>query len=462
MKAGASLNLRMICRVLVICAIAAPIPAWADLYQASAAADRQDFPRAFELFRELAETGQPVAQENLAVMYVNGEGVKRDNVLGYAWASMAIENGGSEAAKSIVAQLEPHLNDAARARVAELKSRFGKEALEQSLLIPRPNSPPPPTECTIVSVVDPHDFYPKEARNRGISGDVLIEQVVFSDGRAHDPRSLHSFPPDVFSVAGRYVALYNRSKPKRVNGVVEPCSFKFKIKFSAQSGGQKDTVKDQIGATRERAKGGDPMAQLAYALVIDHRPDLAEKDDAAIWWYLKAAQAGIPAAQHIVGSHLLGGKSEAKGLIWLNKAAAAGNPEAQLDLANYYARHVPDAAALASASDWFGKAVAGGSRDARYYFAALLATAPDAAIRDPAQALLLIEQAGYDYGMNPTWSEIKAAALAQAGDFETAQKEQEKAVRLAKKLGWKTAPQESRLADYAAGKAWTGDLFAFY
>ena len=40
----------------------------------------KEFAQAFELYRELAELGQPGAQENLAVMYVNGEGVPRDNV----------------------------------------------------------------------------------------------------------------------------------------------------------------------------------------------------------------------------------------------------------------------------------------------------------------------------------------------------------------------------------------------
>ena len=75
--------------------------AGADLYQASAAAEKGDFARAFPLYRELAELGLPEAQENLAVMYVNGEGVPRDNVLGYAWAKLAIEQeAGREAART--------------------------------------------------------------------------------------------------------------------------------------------------------------------------------------------------------------------------------------------------------------------------------------------------------------------------------------------------------------------------
>ena len=58
------------------------IAARADVYEARQAYEKKDFARSFELYRELAEIGNVDAQESLAVMYVNGEGVKRDNVLG--------------------------------------------------------------------------------------------------------------------------------------------------------------------------------------------------------------------------------------------------------------------------------------------------------------------------------------------------------------------------------------------
>ena len=461
------MNKSMYWCVLVISAVFAPLPARANLYSAAAATEKKEYAKAFELYRELAEMGQPEAQENLAVMYVNGEGVKRDNVLGYAWAAIAIENGGGEAAKGIVAQLEPHMNDAARARVADLESRFGKEALEKSLIPvpPARSETPKPQNCKIVGPANPETYYPAGARRQSITGDTVVEFLVYGDGRAHDPRSMHSFPPDVFSVAGRAVALNNRAAPHMVNGAVVPCSLKIKIKFSLKFPGQKVSLKEDILPTRERAMRGDPMAQMAYAIVIENRSDLAEKDESPLEWYLKAAQAGIPAAQHIVGAYALSGSAveqQAKGPIWLNKAADAGNPEGQLALANYYLRQLPDPVALAAAVDWFGKAVDGGSRDARFYFAALLATGPDAALRNPARALELTEKAKDDFGMNPIWFEIRAAAYAAQGDFEKAKKEQGTAVRTAKRLEWNTAPQEARLADYAGSKPWSGDLFAFY
>ena len=114
---------------LLICSAA-----HADLYSAQQAYDKKDFVQAFALYREIAEMGHPVGQETLAVMYVNGEGVKRDNVLGYGWALIANENSQSDIALNIISQLEPHLTDAARQRVAELQAQFGRAALQERLL----------------------------------------------------------------------------------------------------------------------------------------------------------------------------------------------------------------------------------------------------------------------------------------------------------------------------------------
>ena len=76
------------------------------------------------------------------MMYVTGEGVKRDNVLGYGWAVIARENGGGDDMQSIISQIEPHLTDYARKRVADLQAQFGNAALQKSLLpvLPEPGS----------------------------------------------------------------------------------------------------------------------------------------------------------------------------------------------------------------------------------------------------------------------------------------------------------------------------------
>ena len=79
--------------------------AHADLIAAQKAYAAEEYPRAFELFREIAEIGNVTGQENVAAMYVDGQGVARDNILGYAWAVIARENGGNAAMQNIIDQI---------------------------------------------------------------------------------------------------------------------------------------------------------------------------------------------------------------------------------------------------------------------------------------------------------------------------------------------------------------------
>jgi len=436
------------------------IAAGADVHEARQAYEKKDFARSFELYRELAELGNIEAQESLAVMYVNGEGVKRDNVLGYAWAKIALEQGPHEAAQGIVGQLESHLTESARTKVTALQAQFGKAALQKSLL-PLPYLPPttPLPTCNMRIPVNPDDYYPREAIAERISGNVIISAKIWGDGRAHDPRSEYSLPDQVFEAAGRAVGLKTVYTPKIENGVVIPCTIRFKVKFSTQGGGKGDSIKDEIDDVRKRAESGDARSQLLYAYILEARPDVT-----SIWWFLKAAQAGMPEAQFKVANALQGygvEKDEAKAKIWLEKAAIGGYLDAQVALANYYVRDISDSASVIKGAAWFERA-SERSLDARFYLSALLASNPDATLRNPQRALDLVKQGLESYEVNPIAFEIRAAAHANLGDFAEAQKNQTKAVGMAKSLGWDTAPQKARLAGYKANQAWTGDLFAFY
>jgi TPR repeat protein len=51
--------------------------------------------------------------------------------------------------------------------------------------------------------------------------------------------------------------------------------------------------------------------------------------------------------------------------------------------------------------------------------------------------------------------------MKRTGKKAEAQKDQRKALKIARGLGWETASQQARLANYVASKSWTGDLFAF-
>jgi uncharacterized protein len=457
---------------LFMAALAISGAARADLYAAATAAENKDLARAFELYRELAELGHAESQEMIAAMYVNGEGVKRDNVLGYAWAALAKENGGGETAKSIIGQLEPHLNAAARARVAELQDRFGKAALQERLL---PKTYAPGTvgkrRCSMRSAADPDAFFPLDLKRRGVSGSVLVEAAVAPDGRARNVRALYSLPVGAFDEAGRRVALSNVYTPPVENGVALACTIRFKVNFSIRNedgsvAAHAEQLKN-LAELRAKANAGDPQSQFTYGLMLEMlRSDLNVDKERPTEWYLKAAQAGIPSAQYLVGRQVLSAAEagleadDSKALTWLQMAADAGQADAQTLLASYLMRkNFGDSAG--KAQDLLDKAAASGHRDGRFYLAGLLAAGPDAARRDPRRSLELLEQVKGELDFDPTFFEVRAAAHAELGNFSQAQKDQKTALQMARKLGWDAGNQQSRLDSYSASKAWTGNLFAY-
>lgn len=82
-------------------------------------------------------------------------------------------------------------------------------------------------------------------------------------------------------------------------------------------------------------------------------------------------------------------------------------------------------------------------------------------MRDPTRSLVLLKTVMRDMDQDPTAFEIRAAANAMLGEFEAAQKDQAKALRMAQKLQWDVAPQQARLQNYQAKQSFTGDLFTF-
>lgn len=445
----------------------APSVARSDLIGAMQAYDKKDFARSFQLFRELAELGQMDAQENLAIMYVSGEGVERDNVAGYAWAVIAKENGAGPGMQTIIDQLEPHMNAPARRKVAEITAQFGNVALGEKLLpkifdganyIDR-------TPCKLSKQA--HISYPQEAVQRGIQGNVYMEYTVMPDGRARNPRVVFAVPNGVFENAARRMIMRSEYSPSTQKGVPVPCTTGVMVMFVVD-GAQKSDYSDLnmfVKKTQKQAEAGDPRAQVLYGLLLSGLPQIKKPRSDAMPYFVKAAQAGVPTAQFLVGySSLLGWGcecNEPKAVVWLHKAAAADQPDAQVMLANYLLRGEPGPDQVAKALTWLERAATTENRDAKFYLAALLAAGSDPARRDPDRALKMLKEVMGDVDDDPTAFEIRASAYAMLGNYVEALKDQRKALRMAQDLGWETASQQARLGTYAASKPWTGDLFAF-
>lgn len=468
---------RNLAGAIVACALglAGAPAARADLYQAAEALQKHDLPRAFSLYRELAELGHGGAQENLAIMYVNGEGVARDNVLGYAWAKLALDNGAGDAAKAIVSQIEPHLKEAARARVADIEAQFGRESLLKRILpVPMPaakkaaDMPSGDTACRMKAPADPNLFYPEAAKRQNVSGSVLVEAEVRADGSARTPRVWYSFPAEAFDAPGRAVALSSQYWPKKENGKPVACSILFKVKFrtkGANGGVDTPDSRKMVAGVKAKALAGDPASQFNYGVILSMLSEFNKDDEQPEDWFLRSGQAGFPPAQYLVALRLLHGsacvKDEAKGRFWLERAANAGSVDAQTVLAVLLLRAGADATSRDQGFDWLERAASSSHREAKVKFASLLVGWPDPSRRDPAHALALLGEVRDTFEYDPAFHEIRAAALAALGDFKAAINAQQRAISMARKLDWDTNRERVRLEAYETGQLADAELISF-
>jgi TPR repeat protein len=88
-------------KIAPLVAMLALTPASAGPLQDGATAlIKGDYATALQLLRPLAEQGNAEAQFNLGVMYVRGQGVSQDYVLGHMWFNLATSRGNKDAAQA--------------------------------------------------------------------------------------------------------------------------------------------------------------------------------------------------------------------------------------------------------------------------------------------------------------------------------------------------------------------------
>jgi uncharacterized protein len=195
-------------RLWAVLAVFICAPAIADLRSAEDAYTRHDFTKAFHDFQELAELGQPIAQLNLAIMYVRGEGARQSDIYAYAWASLAADNG-SEKAKALADRLRPGLAPGSEKIAADIRGEFGNAELDARLnpRIVEDAEHEDRHRCRAVHVYMP--AYPAEASSRGVQGGVYAEFSVMPDGRTRNPRIIYAFPTGTFEAAVRESLLHS-------------------------------------------------------------------------------------------------------------------------------------------------------------------------------------------------------------------------------------------------------------
>jgi uncharacterized protein len=452
--------------VSVACFLCVAGPACADMYSATAAYEKGDFTVAFKQFKELAELGKPSAQFDVAVMYAKGEGVQQSNVLAHAWASIAGQNG-EEKGTVLAEKLEPDLTPNSLRFSKDLQAEYSGSALNARLL-PRMLKDKEYEDREPAKLAKPFiPSYPAEAQRKGVQGEAFVEFTVAPDGHPRSTRILYAVPANYFEDAIRESVLRTLYLPARINGkpVAASNSMFFNFKIDSVSLRDYGGLAKQVEDAKVKAEAGDPAAQMLYGMMLAGLPQLNQHYTQALPWFLKAAQAGAPYAQYQVGTALLRGHGcqceSVKGEIWLQKAAQADEPNAQVSLAEYLLQEHVSSESVSGALVWLERATKQNNSAGKYLLASVLASSPDASIRDPSRALALADAVEHDYKRDPTLWEIRAAAYAARSDYSAAKKSQVHAVEEAQALGWDLEPMQQREALYAARQPWTGDLLAF-
>ncbi len=436
--------------------VSAPAPA--DLNTAASAYDAGDFQTAHREFRSLAELGDPIAQYNLGILYLRGEGVRKSAATGYAWLKLAADAKHPAAMRS-EAELRPIYGEDAAAIVADLEARFGLAHVRESRL-PEilPNCEY--SERTPARLISRTRVgYPGDASYRGAEGWMTVEFSIAPDGTARDYTVLSSNAPDIWRASIEEAMREWRWAPAMRAGV--PVWSRSGVHFRFDFEGANLRLDPWIEGIKAKAEAGDPLQQYLYAIVLTGHPQLRKPWSDGLPWIEKSALSGFALAEYHLGMSLLDGRGctadRDKALYWLQRAAAKGVAEAQYILALEMTEDPAPIRMSTTPIDLLRKA-SGAHRPASLALARALATGPQATAASTAEAVSLSAAALKSDPRDPSAMEAHAAALAAAGRFDAAVEHQKRAVKFAEARGWDLRPLQQRLAAYQRREPWRGPM----
>jgi TPR repeat protein len=435
----------------------------ADMATALNAYKQGDHAAAFREFERLAKRGDPAAQYNTGYMLVTGEGIPKDVMSGFGWLVAAEANGASEATP-VLEQLRKVAKPAQLARAAAFAAPYTQEGL--STAYSNVTMPVLATEQTPRARERMRMVFPDEALYSGTIGVVDLLIVIDSIGRVRDAWGMGSVPSQKFDAFARDGVMKRAFEPATLSGAPTPAVGRLRVRYSvAGTGGAKERPK-LVRMVKERlaeADSDNTDSQYFVYRLGQMFSDLNDTIGDSCAWGKKAASGGHAGAMlHLGWSGMAAGEcdvSPQQSRAYLEKAAIAGVATARLIIALQVLNRGGEESQL-QALRWLAPAARGGNTTALKLQAHLEASSTFDSVRDSANAakttaaLLAIPARDND----PDLWQISAAAAAGQGRWQDAVSDQERAIALAKRVGWPTADFEARLAALEAKRELREDL----
>ena len=443
-------------KVLFICLlIAIKLPAMADFNTATEAYHNQKFSEAFAIYDQLARIGNKRAQFNLAVMYLKGQYVKADAITAYAWAKLALNPENPEY-QQLVKTIEKTLDEssllAAEAQFTTLDQRYG-DAEIYSTLSPityqptdKKSSKKPPFKIIPLKRKGPR--YPKEALNKSIQGWVTVGFEVHPDGTARHAYVMDAYPENTFEQAAidavqkfEFDVQYDPGTAPFVAYARQ--TIEFTLENLAIPGKLRKFYDERLNQLESLAKQGHAESQYLYGLAassnIINKDNKMPREEVNHWW-LKAAQNGHIEAQFQLGKNIMRGIGckieKQKGVDWIVYAAQQGHAKSARKAYQLLARNNHLNNTDQPAITWLKQAADQGDADSQIDYAEYLATQDD---QDSSQLILArhyLEKQSDQRKKSVKWYQVSALIYARQNNEKMAKKHQNKAQKLAKKLGW--------------------------
>jgi len=433
----------------------------ADFIDAQELYDQKDYSNAFNEFKKLAKLGNVKSQYNVAVMLSKGEGVEKNLIEAYAWASLVSNIKSYKPLTSYIKEQLPPAN------ISDANTLFEKYhklyAIENSKVILGPLVEVDKNNNQIAStpelVFDSRNppIYPREMLQKHIQGWVKILFYIYPDGSVRDIQVVEQLPVDgaFHAAAIKSIESYKmhyekdgiqikldqpRAITQRINFYIKNSTFEFTQKH-----------KNYLNNLKINAEKGDLSSQYEYSVLQERFYINKEIDQKQInQWLFNASQEGIADAQYRLGMNIFDGKAcrieKQKGLDWIFLSAQIGNPYAQYTAYKMLTNEEVINRTKQEPFYWLEQAAKNGLSIAQLNYANEISHKHNPTKEELILAKQYIKNYAKETYKTVQWYQISALIEGKLNNNSKALKKTKKALKLAKKYDWDLTELEQQLA----------------